>query len=191
MRSSGAESTNCRSISANSRTVVRVSSDAPLCSVPAPSAEDVLFDTVESAGHRRMTMSSKATAAIYRVSADDVEISRLCKALGHPVRVRILRYLAAHEGCVCGDLVDVVGLAQSTVSEHLRIAKDPAESETQRCSHRQRRPILRGTLRGRNTDAGASPGQATRWFGACWCRSPGTTRELESRPPTPRAAGDE
>ena len=54
------------------------------------------------------------------------EFSVLAKALSHPARVRILRILSAlekAEGCLNSDLVSELGLAQSTVSEHLRILK--------------------------------------------------------------------
>lgn len=47
----------------------------------------------------------------------------MAKALGHPVRLRILRLLLNTPGCIGGDIVAAVGLAQSTVSEHLRILK--------------------------------------------------------------------
>ena len=53
----------------------------------------------------------------------DTDIAELAKALAHPARLRILRLLLATPGCIGGDIVDVVGLAQSTVSEHLRILK--------------------------------------------------------------------
>ena len=53
----------------------------------------------------------------------DVEIAELAKALAHPARLRILRLLLATPGCIGGDIVESVGLAQSTVSEHLRILK--------------------------------------------------------------------
>lgn len=52
------------------------------------------------------------------------ELSALAKAMGHPARVRILRLLAERAGCVCGDIVDEVGLAQSTVSQHLTVLKE-------------------------------------------------------------------
>ena len=51
------------------------------------------------------------------------ELSILAKAIGHPARVRILRLLAERSGCVCGDIVDEIGLAQSTVSQHLAVLK--------------------------------------------------------------------
>lgn len=53
----------------------------------------------------------------------DTALSELAKALAHPARLRILRLLLATPGCIGGDIVDAVGLAQSTVSEHLRILK--------------------------------------------------------------------
>ena len=56
--------------------------------------------------------------------AADAELAQFCKALGHPTRVRILRRLVRRRSCVCGELVDELGLAQSTVSQHLKILKD-------------------------------------------------------------------
>jgi ArsR family transcriptional regulator, arsenate/arsenite/antimonite-responsive transcriptional repressor len=53
----------------------------------------------------------------------DEGLAILAKALGHPARLRILRLLARTPGCIGGDIVQAVGLAQSTVSEHLRILK--------------------------------------------------------------------
>ena len=53
----------------------------------------------------------------------DPELADLAKALAHPARLRILKLLLATPGCIGGDIVGAVGLAQSTVSEHLRILK--------------------------------------------------------------------
>ena len=53
----------------------------------------------------------------------DAEFAALAKAVGHPVRVRILRMLARKEARTCSVIVDELPLAQSTVSEHLRILK--------------------------------------------------------------------
>jgi ArsR family transcriptional regulator len=52
------------------------------------------------------------------------ELAAYCKALGHPVRIKLLRILIAKGECISGDLADEFSLAQSTVSEHLRILKD-------------------------------------------------------------------
>jgi ArsR family transcriptional regulator len=51
------------------------------------------------------------------------DAATLARALAHPARLRILRLLASTPGCIGGDVVDALGLAQSTVSEHLRILK--------------------------------------------------------------------
>jgi ArsR family transcriptional regulator len=54
----------------------------------------------------------------------DSEVAQLAKALGHPARVRIMRLLLARDGCHCGELVDELGLAQATVSQHLKVLRD-------------------------------------------------------------------
>ena len=54
----------------------------------------------------------------------DEELAKLAKAIGHPARVRILRMLSRKEARVCSQIVDELPLAQSTVSEHLRILKE-------------------------------------------------------------------
>lgn len=54
----------------------------------------------------------------------DEHLAKLAKALGHPARVHILRFLSRKEARVCSQIVDELPLAQSTVSEHLRILKD-------------------------------------------------------------------
>ena len=57
-------------------------------------------------------------------SEADEELAKLAKAIGHPARVRILRMLSRKEARVCSQIVDELPLAQSTVSEHLRILKE-------------------------------------------------------------------
>ncbi len=52
------------------------------------------------------------------------ELAMLAKALGHPARVQILRLLTNRVSCVCGEIVDQLPLAQSTVSQHLKVLKD-------------------------------------------------------------------
>lgn len=55
--------------------------------------------------------------------SDTESIAALAKALAHPARIRIVQLLQATPGCIGGTIVDAIGLAQSTVSEHLRILK--------------------------------------------------------------------
>ena len=52
------------------------------------------------------------------------EIAMLCKALAHPARVQLLRYLATYGACYFGSLADVLPLAASTISKHVSILKD-------------------------------------------------------------------
>lgn len=59
-----------------------------------------------------------------REQVADSELAVLCKALGHPARVRILRHLAGHGTCFFGDLAPVVGLSPSTVSQHVTMLKE-------------------------------------------------------------------
>ena len=62
---------------------------------------------------------------------------RMLRALANPVRYRIVQLLADRAECVCGDLVEALPLAQSTVSEHLKVLKDAG--------------IVQGTIEGTNT----------------------------------------
>lgn len=56
--------------------------------------------------------------------ARENKVARLAKAFAHPARVAILRELARRSECVCGEIVDAIPLAQSTVSQHLRELKE-------------------------------------------------------------------
>ena len=52
------------------------------------------------------------------------DLATLAKALGHPARIAILQFLIKSKSCVCGDIVDVLPLSQSTVSQHLKELKN-------------------------------------------------------------------
>jgi len=69
------------------------------------------------------TNSEVSLQALEGAEADD-ELAKLAKAIGHPARVRILRMLSRKEARVCSQIVDELPLAQSTVSEHLRILRE-------------------------------------------------------------------
>lgn len=62
------------------------------------------------------------------------EIASIAKVLGHPARIAILEYLAKAKTCICGDLVNEIGLAQPTISQHLKELK--------------RMEIIKGTIEG-------------------------------------------
>jgi ArsR family transcriptional regulator, arsenate/arsenite/antimonite-responsive transcriptional repressor len=55
---------------------------------------------------------------------DDEALATLAWALAHPIRVRILRLLLEKDACVCGELVELLPVAQSTVSQHLKVMKE-------------------------------------------------------------------
>ncbi|HZO81839.1 MAG TPA: metalloregulator ArsR/SmtB family transcription factor [Candidatus Binataceae bacterium] len=79
---------------------------------------------VEPLSKRPPSGPGEASASAQGVAAADEELARLARALGHPARVRIVRLLEARNGCVCGELVEAIPLAQSTVSQHLKVLKE-------------------------------------------------------------------
>lgn len=78
-----------------------MSDDAKGCAAPLPPDERPLFG-----------------------AQADEDLATLAKALGHPVRVQIVRMLASRTTCMYGDIADSLPLAQSTVSQHLKILKE-------------------------------------------------------------------
>ena len=52
------------------------------------------------------------------------EIAQMMKALAHPARVAIIDYLLSVDACICGDIVNILPLAQPTVSQHLKELKN-------------------------------------------------------------------
>ena len=81
----------------------------------------------------------------------DEELATLAKALGHTARVQIMRLLVRREACICGDIVDELPLAQSTVSQHLKVLKEAG--------------LIRGDIDGPRT---------------CYCVEPRTLRRLKA-----------
>jgi predicted transcriptional regulator len=51
------------------------------------------------------------------------EVAAMAKAIAHPARIAILQYLVKKNDCVCGDIVEELGLAQATTSQHLKELK--------------------------------------------------------------------
>ena len=51
-------------------------------------------------------------------------LARICKAMGHPARIKIIEHLKGIDRCICGEIVDILPLAQSTVSQHLKQLKE-------------------------------------------------------------------
>lgn len=70
-------------------------------------------------------------------SDPETQLARGFKALAHPARLAIVRLLAERDECVCGEIVDDLPLAQSTVSQHLKALKEAG--------------LVQGTIEGRRT----------------------------------------
>jgi len=88
------------------------------------------------------------------ISIQDKSIQRsaeIAKALGHPARIAILKILAQRTTCFCGDITEILPLAQSTVSQHLKALKTAG--------------LITGTVEGVKT---------------CYCLNPEGIRELQS-----------
>ncbi|WP_109301679.1 helix-turn-helix transcriptional regulator [Aquimarina sp. AU474] len=51
------------------------------------------------------------------------ELAQLFKILGHPARIAILQHISTQNSCICNDLVEEIGLAQATISQHLKELK--------------------------------------------------------------------
>lgn len=88
------------------------------------------------------------------IKLDDPAIKRsaaIAKALGHPARIAILKLLAQRTTCFCGDITEVLPLAQSTVSQHLKALKSAG--------------LITGEVEGVRT---------------CYCLNPEGIKELES-----------
>ena len=61
---------------------------------------------------------------IQGLTEQEEKAAAVFRALGNPARVRIVTELAKRNACVTGDLVDILPLAQSTVSQHLKVLKE-------------------------------------------------------------------
>ena len=57
------------------------------------------------------------------IAAEDRELARLAKAIAHPARIAIVRMLAESGECMCGGIAERLPLAQSTVSQHLKVLR--------------------------------------------------------------------
>ncbi len=81
---------------------------------------------------RTQAIRLRARRAVGPLNDDDRRLARMSRALGHPARVAILRRLLAAGECVCGEIVDLLPLAQATVSQHLKALREAGwiEGET-------------------------------------------------------------
>ncbi|RZK72571.1 MAG: ArsR family transcriptional regulator [Pedobacter sp.] len=80
------------------------------------------------------------------------QLSQLLKAMAHPARIAILQRILISNTCICGDLVDELGLAQATISQHLKELKTIG--------------IIQGTIEG---------------VSVCYCINPKTWKLLKNK----------
>ena len=66
----------------------------------------------------------KRSAKEFEYSEETIQLSKFAKALGHPARIIILKHLSNQSCCFTGGLMEVLPLAQSTISQHLKELKD-------------------------------------------------------------------
>ena len=85
-------------------------------------------------------------------STEQNQLATLLKALAHPARIAILQRILASQTCICGDLVEELGLAQATISQHLKELKNAG--------------IIQGTIEG---------------VSVCYCINPETWKLLETQ----------
>jgi DNA-binding transcriptional ArsR family regulator len=64
-----------------------------------------------------------AQAKTEEFSKSEIELAGFGKAIAHPARIKILQILIDKNACICGDIVDLLPLSQSTVSQHLKELK--------------------------------------------------------------------
>ena len=88
-------------------------------------------------------------------SLDAEELALLMKALAHPARVLLLRHLSSQGTCYFGNLADLVGLAPSTTSQHVKILKEAGlvtgsadEQRTCYCVNQDRLAVLKRLVKG-------------------------------------------
>lgn len=93
-------------------------------------------------------MNPSVSAPALCVDASARQLSTRFAALAHPARIEILRHLASHERSCCGEVVRKLDLAQSTVSQHLKVLVEAGlvsfEPDRQRSRYRINREALAG-----------------------------------------------
>jgi ArsR family transcriptional regulator len=72
--------------------------------------------------HNQVTLS-EACCTLDISGREQERLVRMFKALGNPHRFEIIKFLVTHPGCITGDLVDYLPIAQATVSQHLRVLR--------------------------------------------------------------------
>lgn len=67
---------------------------------------------------------AKDLPLIHELNSDELRLANMLKALGNPVRFSIMQFLAENRMCMTGEVVEFTTLAQSTVSQHLKVLRE-------------------------------------------------------------------
>jgi DNA-binding transcriptional ArsR family regulator len=67
---------------------------------------------------------AKANPTLHPLTLGEQRLARMLKALGSPVRFQILQILAEKQMCITGEIVESTNLAQSTISQHLKVLRE-------------------------------------------------------------------
>jgi ArsR family transcriptional regulator, arsenate/arsenite/antimonite-responsive transcriptional repressor len=67
---------------------------------------------------------AKDLPLLHELNRDEIRLAAMLKAMGNPVRFRILQYLADRQMCITSEIVAFTELAQSTVSQHLKVLRE-------------------------------------------------------------------
>ena len=95
------------------------------------------------------------TLADVDYSVDEIQLANFAKALGHPVRIQILKILINESCCYTGDLTEIIPLAQSTISQHLKALKEAGliqgeimPPKVKYCLNKDNWPIVQSLFKG-------------------------------------------
>ncbi|WP_228852735.1 ArsR/SmtB family transcription factor [Aegicerativicinus sediminis] len=80
---------------------------------------------------------------------DITELAEIAKILAHPARISILNYISQQKACICNDIAEEIGLAQPTISQHLKVINDAG--------------LLDGTYKGKSVCYCLNP-EKMNWF---------------------------
>jgi ArsR family transcriptional regulator len=90
-----------------------------------PGGDETESGPVPAVTVTREPMTMPAACCTLDISgAKQERLVTMFKALGNPTRFEIMKYLVTHPGCITGDIVDYLPLAQATVSQHLKVLRE-------------------------------------------------------------------
>ena len=72
----------------------------------------------------QQTAMAAACCTLDISGAEQEQLLRMFKALSNPIRFEIMKYLVTHPGCITGDIVEFLPIAQATVSQHLKVLRE-------------------------------------------------------------------